>query len=63
MPGIVNASTTLAGTSAWLLNTVWKDEAVAAHFDPADAFDLFADWSGPLLGGVTTVYLGCGPTA
>jgi len=61
MPGIVNASTTLAGTSAWLQNTVWKDEAVAAHFDPADAFDLFADWSGPLLGGVTTVYLGCGP--
>jgi imidazolonepropionase-like amidohydrolase len=60
MPGIVDASTTLAGTSAWLLNAVWKDEAVAAHFDPADSFDLFSDWSAPLLGGVTTVYLGCG---
>jgi imidazolonepropionase-like amidohydrolase len=60
IPGIVDASTTLAGTSAWLFNTVWKDEAVAAHFDPGDSFDPFADWRAPLLGGVTTVYLGCG---
>jgi imidazolonepropionase-like amidohydrolase len=60
MPGVVDASTTLAGTSAWLFNTVWKDEAVAAHFDPADSFDPFADWRPTLLGGVTTAYLGCG---
>ncbi len=61
MPGIVDASTTLAGTSDYFGGgIVWKDVAVAAHFDPGDAFDRFADRSATLLGGVTTVYLGCG---
>jgi len=61
MPGIVDASTTLAGRSDFLgFGVVTSDEAVAAHFDPGDAFDRFADRSATLLGGVTTVYLGCG---
>ncbi len=60
MPGLVDASTSLAGTSEFLANSVWKDEAVAAQFDPADSFDTFADWRPALLGGVTTVYLSCG---
>jgi len=60
MPGLVDATTTLAGSSDYLQNAVWKDEAVAAHFDPADAFDPWGDWRPALLGGVTTVYLSCG---
>ncbi|MSR47823.1 MAG: hypothetical protein EXS13_12310 [Planctomycetes bacterium] len=60
MPGLVDATTTLAGTSDYLQNAVWKDEAVAAHYDPTDAFDAWGDWRPTLLGGVTTVYLSCG---
>jgi hypothetical protein len=66
MPGIVDASTTLAGTAPFLSDRgsfsgiVWKDEAVSPQFDPSDSFDPFADWSNTLLRGVTTVYLGCG---
>jgi imidazolonepropionase-like amidohydrolase len=61
MPGIVDASTTLAGTSDYLpQGLVWKDEAIAAHYDPCDSFDRFADRTATLLGGVTTVYLSCG---
>ncbi len=60
IPGLVDASTTLAGTSEFLGNAVWKDEAVAAQFDPVDSFDTYGDWRTTLLGGVTTVYLSCG---
>jgi imidazolonepropionase-like amidohydrolase len=60
MPGLVDASTSLAGSSDYLQNAVWKDEAVAAHFDPADSFDAWGDWRTTLQGGVTTVYLSCG---
>ncbi|MBL8843213.1 MAG: amidohydrolase family protein [Planctomycetes bacterium] len=60
MPGLIDATTTLGGSSDFIANSVWKDDAVAAHFDPADSFDSFADWRPTLLGGVTTVYLSCG---
>jgi len=60
IPGLVDATTTLAGTSEFLGNAVWKDEAVAAQFDPVDSFDTYGDWRTTLLGGVTTVYLSCG---
>ena len=66
MPGVVDASTTLAGTTPFLNDArnftgiVWKDQPVSPHFDPGDSFDTFANWEAQLLGGVTTVYLGCG---